>query len=128
MARSVAVYHNVSPRYSGGSPAQVDFETALKVVDDERRGYDIALSGAYGENEQRDARVRGLAGIVEEREERADCWLVTDMLTGARFIRLFPEHRPAGLAEEIKWKDKRRTLAARLVNKYNITIVEGIGL
>lgn len=84
------MYYNVAPRYSPGSPAQVDYETALRVANDERWAYAIAIQGIYGADEQKLAREKGLKGIVEERRERSGCWIVTDLVTGEKFIRPFP--------------------------------------
>jgi hypothetical protein len=64
-------------------------EQALAVVDDERAFYDHTIRGFYGERAQNTAKTLGLKGIVEEREERAECWIVTDLLTSDRFIRPF---------------------------------------
>lgn len=110
-----AIHFNVTPRYSSGSPAQVDEDTARRVADDERRDYACALDGSYGVTEQKHAQDAGLAGIVEEREERADCWLVTDLLTGDRFVRMFPSI-----------DEKRRiTRGWKLRTKYHLP-VEGL--
>jgi hypothetical protein len=108
------VYYHVAPRYSGGSPAQVDFVTAQHVADDERRAYDNALQGAYGDEGIKNAQAKGLKGIVEEREERADCWIVSDLLTGDHFIRLFPS------VDE----KKRFSKAQSLRKKYHLSVVE----
>lgn len=106
-------YYNVAPRYTPGSPAQVPFETAIKVVDEERKAYEPTIEGAYGAERRAEAQEAGLAGIVEERDEKADCWLVTDMITGVRFIRLFPSSESA---------DKRRARAFRLAGKYHLHV------
>lgn len=83
------IHYNVAPRFTSGSPAQVPFDTAMHVADQERGAYDnlVALDPGHV-----DAQPHRLEGIVEEREERADHWFVTDLLTGKQFIRLFPEH------------------------------------
>lgn len=55
---------NVVPRYTPGSPALVDRETALRVVEQERAAYARVLTGAYGEEDKRRAERLGLEGIV----------------------------------------------------------------
>lgn len=127
-------HYDVKPRYTAGSPAQVDLETATRVADQERRGYDEALEGSYGAVEREKAERLGLKGIVEERVEKIDCWIVCDLLTSEKFVRMFP---PADLTSEcncrthssyhLKWCatrqiDNRRTLALRLRAKYNMPV------
>lgn len=56
--------YELIPRYSGGSPAVVDERTAESVVRDERRGYQIALEGVYGDDAAKAAKANGLEGIV----------------------------------------------------------------
>jgi hypothetical protein len=111
MARRV--YYNVNPRYSAGSPAQVDGLTARRVVHDEIEGHRRDLEGVHGEEARERAQTRGLAGIVEERTEMADCWIVADLITDARFIRLFPSNEGPAVA-------LRRAL--RLAAKYNLPV------
>jgi hypothetical protein len=55
---------NVVPRYTAGSPAAVDPETAERVAKEERAAYERVLTGAYGEEEKRRAERLGLEGIV----------------------------------------------------------------
>ena len=45
MSRS---HYSVYPRYSAGSPAAVPRATAERVVEQEKEGYEHALSGVYG--------------------------------------------------------------------------------
>lgn len=77
---------NVAPRYSPGSPAQVDFATAQQVAADEQRGYEYALRGVYGEEQQAQARERGLDRIVWSQQEIQNCWRVQDYLTGRTYV------------------------------------------
>lgn len=106
-----SITYNVAPRFTPGSPAAVDLATATKVVDDERRAYRATLEGVYGADAVWRANKDGLDGIVEERDERSDCWLVTDMITGRRFIRLFPSQEDPA---------KRSKRAFRLRYKYQL--------
>lgn len=106
-------YFNVAPRYTPGSPAQVDFDTATRVVDEERRAYEYTLAGARSPDVARQAALDGLAGIVEERLEKADCWVVTDMITGRKFVRMFPAQED---------ERKRRLRAFRLRAKYRLEV------
>ncbi len=55
---------NVVPRYTPGSPALVDRETALRVAKEERAAFERVLTGAYGEADKRRAEILGLEGIV----------------------------------------------------------------
>jgi hypothetical protein len=82
-------HYDVHPRYSCGSPAMVPEHTARGVAEDERRAYEAALTGFYGEAEQEKAKQLGLAGIVEYRTEKAKYWLVEDLITGRVVERLF---------------------------------------
>jgi len=84
-----SVTFNVAPRYSPGSPAQVDERTARRVAEDEKHGYGRSLAGVYGLKEQQRAEQLGNAGIVEARWEQArpSGWLVQDMLTSEIFFR-----------------------------------------
>lgn len=92
-------HYNVRPRYSCGSPAQVDRATALMVVEDEKRSFEQVLSGAEGEARRNVARVgrlepfnvpdKGRCAIVEEVEEHSNHWLVRCMMTGELFVRDF---------------------------------------
>lgn len=77
-------YYNVRPRYTPGSGAMVDEATARRVVVEERRFYEIALEGAWGEEDLKKARELGLRGIVECIHERAGGFDVLDLLTNER--------------------------------------------
>lgn len=88
-------YYNVAPRYTGGSPGLVDRGTAERVALDESRSYDGALTGVYGEADERVARQLGLRGVVEYREEvgsgKRHGWNVLDLCTGETFFRSTPD-------------------------------------
>jgi len=70
------LYH-VAPRYTPGSPAQVDFETAWRVAREERAAY-----AARDRREQADA---GLQGIVYATLEYGGHVHVRDEITGEWF-------------------------------------------
>jgi hypothetical protein len=55
---------NVAPRYTPGSPAQVDEEIADRVWAQERESYEAALTGIYGTERYDLARRVGLAWVV----------------------------------------------------------------
>lgn len=74
--------YNVAPRYTPGSPALVDYQTAQGVAEDERRAYERALSGRYGDAERVNAQALGLSGIVERRTVYAHHYVALDVLTG----------------------------------------------
>lgn len=57
-------WYTVHPRYTPGSPALVDENTAKRVAMEEKRGYADALKGRDGEGKQRQAENQGLVGIV----------------------------------------------------------------
>lgn len=84
-------YYNVMPRYSSGSPAQVDVDTACKVAISEKRSYEAALEGVYGEAQQERAERLGLRGIAEGVREvrKLKGWEVTDLLTCEVYVRPF---------------------------------------
>lgn len=79
-------YYQVAPRFSGfsgGSPAQVDQETAERVANDERMLFEGAADGSCGEALKRLAQTKGLAGIVEQvTEDPNGVVTVRDLLTG----------------------------------------------
>jgi hypothetical protein len=82
---------HVRPRYSPGSPAMVSFEIARQVACDERRDYDHALDGSYGEAQKKRAELLGLRGIaylmMEHGSGKNFRWYVQDLITGECFIR-----------------------------------------
>lgn len=84
-------YFHVAPRYTPGSPAQVDESIALKVAEEEKHFIEHALEGTWGEANKVRAEQLGLRGIVEARTERRDHWEVLDLCTGERFKRHFPD-------------------------------------
>lgn len=110
----MASHYNVAPRYAGGSPAPVDEATARRVAAEEADSYHNTCAGIYGEEAQRKALAEGLAGIVELRLERADCWIVEDLITGDRFVRPFPRDNEKPLAMQ------RRH--ARLASKHGLPV------
>lgn len=81
--------YNVAPRYSSGSPALVDRNTALHVAQQEHEQYQAHLEGLYGTAQQERAKTLGLDGIVESRLEKSNSrgWRVYDVLTGKTFDR-----------------------------------------
>ena len=87
MARRNSFY-TVSPRFTPGSPAQVDEATAQHVVHQERNSHQHALEGRHGDAIADLAKRLGLAGIVEHWYEAGGGWIIEDQLTGARFFRL----------------------------------------
>jgi hypothetical protein len=77
----VALRYNVAPRYTAGSPAQVDQQTADRVVIQERQGYQRALEGVYGTETQTEAEKLGLAWIVWTSTEVRSSLFKHDLLT-----------------------------------------------
>jgi hypothetical protein len=81
-------YHfNVNPRYTAGSPAKVNYETAKRVACSELLAHARGILGVSGEEEQTKARRGGLRGIVECYRENGRGWSVLDMLTGDTSLR-----------------------------------------
>ena len=84
MSRNITF--NVAPRYTAGSPAAVDYRTAIRVVSQERDSYEHAK----GTPED-----KGLELIVFEMDETSKGWNVHDMITDRQWFWPF-EARCAG--------------------------------
>jgi hypothetical protein len=86
--------YNVRPRYTPGSPAAVDEDTARRVGREERDAYEHALSGIMGERERERAELLGLEGIAytlhEHGSGRKFRWVQTDLITGRVTLRMQP--------------------------------------
>jgi len=108
MARRGRVHFYVRPRYTPGSPGTVDEATALGVLDSERRSFEHAKLGRYGEEAKADADRLGLRGIVEEHRSHARGTLVTDVGEGGEYLRLLPERAERErrkMARSVKFSD-----------------------
>lgn len=84
--------HNVRPRYTCGSPAAVSQFVAETVAQEEKRGYERALTGIFGEEERLKAKRLGLTGIVEKvlgekKRKRVPGLMVFDLITGQTYWR-----------------------------------------
>lgn len=94
MPRSTG-HFNVAPRFTPGSPALVNEETALRVALQERDSFPRCVEGIYGPTDKDKAERLGLRGIVEYRMERGSGkkhgWEVIDVCTGEKFFRLCDE-------------------------------------
>jgi len=79
-------FYSVAPRYTAGSPARVDRETADRVGREEVRAYDIrqALREAAGLPVEANLqeRARDLRGIVVLAGEGRKRWECRDLITG----------------------------------------------
>lgn len=80
------VYYHVAPRYSAGSPAQVDEATALRVAAQEKSAYNHHIEGMYGDFKRKMAAEKGLEGIVYRTLEKGNKIYVDDLITNAQFI------------------------------------------
>ena len=89
IGRRRQVWFNVAPRYTSGSPALVPMDTALRVARQERKSYEDALRGRYGDDDRQEALEKGLSGIAEIHYETRKGWDVLDLCTSERFIRPF---------------------------------------
>lgn len=74
-------YYNVAPRYTAGSPALVDYDTAAQVAKEEKAAYERCLEGVYGTDMQDKARRLGLDFIVEGRTTHAHHYMAHDLIT-----------------------------------------------
>jgi len=102
------LYYNVSPRYTGGSPAQVTLRIADQVAREEQTAHARALTGIYGD-EERERAAQGLRGISEEVSERADAWIVRDLITGERFVRPFTIYGETALRQSRRfWRLRQK--------------------
>lgn len=82
-------FYHVKPRYSPGSPAMVSERIAFMVAEDEKRGHEAALSGAWGDTQKLRAEALGLRGVSEYREETRRGWLIQDLCTGEHLLKLY---------------------------------------
>jgi len=88
-ARRGHVWFNVNPRYNGGSPAMVNFGTAVRVAIGEQEAHEDCLSGIFGEELRDKAERQGLKGIAEATREgpKKRGWDVLDLITLERYDR-----------------------------------------
>jgi hypothetical protein len=77
-------YFSVRPRYTPGSPGQVDEQMAQRVASQEKETYEVCLEGVYGEGDLHKAKEMGLKGIVESMTEYKGGWKIVDMITGEK--------------------------------------------
>lgn len=82
-------HYHVAPRYSAGSPSLVSEFIALRVAEQEKRGHEQALSGAWGDREKLRAERLGLRGVAELREETKKGWLIFDLCTEEFLLKLY---------------------------------------
>jgi len=92
----VTPYYNVRPRYTSGSPAIVDAQTAGRVAKQEKEAYEDALTGIFGIELKTRAEREGLGGIAERvmsarRQNRTDGFVVWDLITCTEYWR--PQRR-----------------------------------
>lgn len=73
---------NVAPRYTAGSPAMVDADTARRVALQEQHAIRDYLDGSCGETAQTMAKRLGLAGIVWSCREVRSKLIKVDVITG----------------------------------------------
>jgi hypothetical protein len=90
LGRAKAFHYSVAPRFTCGSPAQVDEATALRVAEQEEFASEGAREGIYGEADRTAYATKGMTGIAELRIElpRSKGWKVLDLITGETFERL----------------------------------------
>lgn len=120
----------VRPRYTPGSPAQVDGKTAERFARQERIAYDDIMAFPEGNpGEYRRASLEGLDGIVEALTElpRGKGWRVRDLITNAVFERVQREpHTRTDAAALARDLDTLKSLVERRgadwVRKWTLTI------
>lgn len=111
-------YYNVRPKYSPGSPAMVNAQTAAMVAHDEKEGHARALEGIYGDDEKAKAEKDSLLGLAEQVTERADAWIVLDLITGDRYVRPFEKHGEKPLQQQNRY--------LRLSRKYGLPLEDAV--
>lgn len=94
----MSITYSVRPRYTAGSPAQVNEEQARAVARQEMEFYHNAKDGYWGREWKRKAEQSGIGGIVEVRTRVNEfTTIVEDLMTGTRrilstdFIREYPD-------------------------------------
>ena len=103
--RHTQFHFNVAPRYTCGSPAMVDEDTARRVALQERDGHERTLTGVYGDEEVERAHRLGLNGIAEIFYETKKNWHIHDLITGEVRTREFG-------VSAVTDRERRRKLAA----------------
>lgn len=78
-------YYHVAPRYTAGSPAQVDAATAERVAKDEVHFQQRDMEGYFGEARREHAKTQGLTGIAYRTMEKGAFVYVDDLITEERF-------------------------------------------
>jgi len=86
--------YNVAPRYTCGSPAQVNAAIAHRVASEETRAYQDHLEGIYGEGKQQEAQVNGLGLVSFTLKETRKGWEVVDLITGEQHFWSFKADCP----------------------------------
>jgi len=99
----VNTYYNVRPRYTSGSPAMVDAQTAARVAKQEKAAYEDALSGQLGVELRERAEREGCRGIAERvmrerRQNRVNGFDVYDLILCQEYWR--PQRRANDLDAE----------------------------
>jgi len=85
---------NVCPRYTCGSPAAVDADTARQVMHQEAEAFNAAVAGYHGEEIQKIAKRLGLQRIVYSLSEKRgkwhtlQDWLTNEVIEGHKEIEL----------------------------------------
>ncbi len=74
----MAIYYEIIPRYTGGSPGVVDKDIALKVAKQETDAFNAYFEGAYGEEGIQLAGKYGLEGIVLRSNNGRHVDVITD--------------------------------------------------
>lgn len=103
MRRPRNLFFHVAPRYTAGSPAQVDEETATKVAIQEYIEAGHVEQGVFGEEQQATHARRGCRGIAFTTYEKNRTMWVQDIITQELFAVPLKEWGGPGW---INWHDK----------------------
>lgn len=102
LGKDLSITYRVTPRYTSGEPRNVDYRTALSCAEQERAAY-IALSDGKktsSDEEQREATLHALRGIVEAIRYRDDNIEYQDFITDERGVRRDPAKKRKVLHSE----------------------------
>jgi hypothetical protein len=102
MPRRKRVTYQVRPRYTAGSPAQVDAATAHRVADEEREFIEHALEGFWGDEQKARAENLGLDFIAFTMTETRTGWEIEDLITSKRHFWPFTAACPTCKAKRVE--------------------------
>jgi hypothetical protein len=99
---------SVRPRYTAGSPAGVDMDTAIKFAVDEIRFHAMVLTGVWGEEKQRQAETDKLEHLAYARWEKGRKVFRLDLITGEEMVE----------PKSLMYKDEERLRVLRNMKQF----------